>query len=158
MVRKIEKQIGKKEQEKDTENIHVWFSCFFHNSQPPGQVIAENDSGKKGQDIQPEKMMTDDACVGIVKRDNKKETCQASGSAAGDKTGKIAPCVCVFKNRKEEDRKKEEFQVLPGRFIDRGDQPCKIVSSGPFIEKVEKDSGNQGEDTEKDFCVKILFL
>jgi len=158
VICKIEKQKSKKEQEKDTESIHVWFSCFFHDGQPPGQVIAEKDSGKKRQDIYPKVAVSDDSRIGVVKNNNKRKTCQTSCCAGSDKTGEIAPCVCVLEDRKEENWEKEEFQMLPGRFIDRGDQSRKIVSAGPFIEKMEKDSGNQGEDAEKNFCVKVLFL
>lgn len=67
-------------------------------------------------------------------------------------------CVGVLKDRKKEHRKKEELQMLPGGFIDRGDEPCKIIFSGPFIEKVEKDSGDQRKNAESDFCIGMLLL
>ena len=74
MAGKIEKQECKKEQEEDAQEIRVSFSCFLCDGQMPGQAVAQNDSRKKGQDICPEEMSAQDACIGIIDADDKQDS------------------------------------------------------------------------------------
>lgn len=106
---KVKEQTCEKEQEKDTQEVCVPFSCFFCNGQMPGQPVTQYHAGKKGQDIHPEKMASEDARIGVVKSHNKKGSRQAANGARGEKRGEIVPRIGVFEDGKKEDREKQEF-------------------------------------------------
>jgi hypothetical protein len=134
VIRKIEETQSDQEQKQKAQKIGAQSFCSFFSENGvgrkiPGKSVGEEHRQKEAEDIHPEKVPSKYAGVGVEKDHKKGHACKNGQSFCKKKTRKETSKTDIFKNREKEDRKKQKFQMLPGRFIDRGKESHKNILS-----------------------------
>ena len=74
-------------------------SCFFSDRKIPGEAVTQHCTDEKGGNVQPEKMLSDDAGVGIEKNNDKYQTGDTTDGSCRDKGLKVAANIEVLEER-----------------------------------------------------------
>lgn len=105
----------------------------------------KDNTQQKREEVQNKYIFTQNEGVAVEKGRDKQCSCQNSKRKRGSNTGISFSQTQNHDGGKEQHGEKQQFQMLPDRFIYRGKQTRQRISSGPFIQKVGKGSDDQNK-------------